>query len=131
MNELYNKSIDTTSFSFRDLLSVDRWEKWTPTFTSLTTVGTESFSGRFRIIGRKVEFQAQISAGTSIASTAGTTYMALPIPAVGTTGLAVMTNGTTNVAVGVCHIDSTNSRCYLPTQGASGNTFMLAGWYEA
>jgi hypothetical protein len=41
-----------------------------------------------------------------------------------------MTNDTTNIAVGVCHIDHATSRCYLPAQAASGNTFTLAGWYE-
>ena len=39
-------------------------------------------------------------------------------------------NLTTNVSVGTGVIDATNSRCYLPSQSASGNTFSLAGWYE-
>lgn len=130
MNELYNKSIDTTSFAYRDLLSVDRWEVFTPSFGSLTVVGALAATGRFRIIGRKVEFQVQFSAATSIASSAGTDYMSLPIEAGGTSGMASMTNDTTNIAVGACHIDVATSRCYLPSQGASGNTFHLAGWYE-
>lgn len=130
MNELYNKSIDSTSFAFRDLLSVDRWESFTPTFTSLTVVGDTAYSGRYRIVGRQLQFQVELSAGTSIASTAGTTYMALPIEAAGLSGVATMTNDTTNIAVGVCHIDVTNSRCYLPTQAASGNVFNLCGHYE-
>ena len=129
MNELQNKSIDTTSFAYRDLLSVDRWESFTPSF-SLTVVGTPVYVGRYRIVGRQLQFQVSLGATTSIASVAGTNYMTLPVPANGITGVAVMTNDTTNIAVGLCHIDVTNSRCYLPSQAASGNAFVLAGWYE-
>jgi hypothetical protein len=48
----------------------------------------------------------------------------------GISGMGVMTNDTSNIAVGVCHIDVATSRCYLPSQVASGNTFKLCGWYE-
>lgn len=131
MNELYNQNIDSTSFAYRDLLSVDRWESFTPSFTSLTVVGATSYTGRYRIVGKMMQFQVVFSAATSIASSAGTTYMSLPVAAQGAgAGMAVMTNDTTKVAVGTCHVDVTNSRCYLPAQAASGNTFNLAGWYE-
>jgi hypothetical protein len=93
-------------------------------------VGLLSVEGRYRINGRQLEFQARVTAATSIASVAGTDYMTLPIGANGISGIAVMTNDTTNVAVGVCHIDVTNSRCYLPSQVASGNVFTLCGSYE-
>lgn len=130
MNELYNKTIDSTSFAYRDLLSVDRWESFTPTFGSLTVVGATTYVGRYRIVGRQLQFQVSFRAVTSIASVAGTDYFTLPIGAAGLGGMAVMTNATTNIAVGVCHIDVLNSRCYLPAQGASANTFTLVGWYE-
>ena len=122
------KILDETSFAFRDLTSQDLWTNFTPVFGSLTVVGATNYSGRFRVVGRMLQFQVEFSAATSIASVAGTDYMNLPIAQAGLSGMAVMTNDTTNIAVGVCHI--TNSRCYLPTQGASGNTFHLAGWYE-
>ena len=123
MNELQR-------FSQRDAAGQDKWESFTPTFTSLTVVGATSYSGKYRKVGRAVEFQVQFSAATSIASTAGTTYMTLPVAAKGLSGMAVMTNKTGNTAVGTCHIDTTNSRCYLATQAASGNTFTLFGIYE-
>lgn len=123
MNELQR-------FSQRDAAGQDKWESFTPTFTSLTVVGATSYSGKYRKIGRAVEFQVQLSAATSIASTAGTTYMTLPITAKGLSGFGIMTNKTANTSVGNCHIDTTNSRCYLPTQGASGNTFTIFGSYE-
>lgn len=121
---------DLSSFSYRDITGQDRWQSFTPSFGSLTVVGGTTYSGRYRIVGRSVQFQVSLSAATSIASTAGTTYLTLPIAAKGLAGISAMTNDTTNIAVGVCHIDVTNSRCYLPTQGASGNTFTIFGSYE-
>ena len=122
---------DLESFAWLNLVGVDSWLPFTPVFTSLTVVGATTYTGRWRAVGRKIEFQVSLLAATSIASTAGTTYMALPVtPANGISGQASMTNATTNVAVGLGHIDVTNSRCYLPAQTASGNTFNVAGWYE-
>lgn len=132
MNALDDKQIDLHGFSYRDLLGQDTWITFTPVFGSLTVIGATSYSGRLRIVGKQCQFQVQFSAATSIASAAGTDYLTLPIPAAaaGFAGLATMTNDTTNIAVGVCHIDPATSRCYLPTQAASGSTFTLAGWYE-
>lgn len=122
--------VDQTSFAWRDLLSIDRWEAFTPVFGSLTVVGATTYTGRYRIVGKRLEFQVSFLAATSIASTAGTDYLTLPVTAKGLSGFAMMSNDTTNIAVGLCHIDVTTSRCYLPTQLASGNTFLLAGWFE-
>ncbi len=130
MNALDNEHIDKSSFSFNDIRGLARWETFTPVFGSLTVVGATSYSGRYRVIGRKLEFQVKFSAATSIASVAGTDYLTLPVPATGFAGGAAMTNDTTNVAVGLCHIDVATSRCYLPSQVASANTFNIAGWYE-
>lgn len=122
--------IDLKSFSHRDSIGQDKWTVFTPVFGSLTVVGATNYTGRFRIVGKSVEFQVQFSAATSIASVAGTDYLNLPVSAKGLAGMAVMTNDTTNISVGLCHIDVSTSRCYLPTQTASGNTFTLCGWYE-
>ena len=128
--ELEGKSLNVSGFSFRDLLDQDMWLSFTPVFGSLTVIGDTTYTGRMRKIGRSLDFQVTFLAATSIASTAGTDYLTLPITARGLSGIATMTNDTTNVAVGVCHIDVSTSRCYLPTQSASGNTFTLAGSYE-
>ena len=122
--------LDETSFAFLDITSQDGWKAFTVVFGSLTVLGATNYTGRYHTEGKVIRFQVRFSAATSIASVAGTDYLTLPIASRGLTGMAVMTNATTNVAVGVCHIDATNGRCYLPTQGASGNTFNLAGWYE-
>ena len=129
-NDFDNMSVDRASFAFKNLMGIDKWTLWTPVFTGLTLVGTPVYTGRFRFVGRQCFFQVQMVPGTTIASVAGTSYMALPSTALGLGGMATMTNDSTNVAVGVCHIDAATSRAYLPAQAASGSTFTLAGWLE-
>lgn len=131
MNDFDGVDVRKESFAYRDLVGQDKWDAFTLTFTSLAVVGATTYTGRWRRVGRAIEFQAQFLAATSIASTAGTTYLMLPTTAMGVAGSASMTNRTTNVAVGDCVIDVTNSRCYLPAQVASGNTFNIYGSYEA
>lgn len=121
---------DQTSFAYRDLTGQDLWLAFTPVFGSLTVVGATTYTGRYRVVGRSLQFQVSFSAATSIASVAGTDYLTLPVAAKGLAGLCVMSNDTTNIAVGICHIDVSTSRAYLPTQTASGNTFLLCGSYE-
>lgn len=113
----------------RDLKSIDQWDSFTVS-ASLTVVGAATYVGRYRIVGKQCFFQISAVSTTSIASTAGTHYFALPIAAKGIGGDASMTNATSNIAVGVGVIDTTNSRCYLPAQLASGDTFKVCGWYE-
>lgn len=128
--KLADVDADESSFAFRDLTDTDTWTPFDPVFGSLTTVGATNYSGRFRVVGRQCFFQVQFSAATSIASVAGTDYLTLPIGVQGLSGAMVMTNDSTNVAVGNCHVDVATGRCYLPTQTASANVFNLAGWCE-
>ena len=130
MNRLDDLLLDETSFSFNEIQGRDRWETFTPEFGSLTVVGATSYSGRYRFVGRKCEAQVQFSAATSIASVAGTDYLTLPFTAVGLSGFGVMTNDTSNVAVGLCHLDVATSRLYLPAQAASGDVFNLYFEFE-
>lgn len=130
MNFFDDLQIDQKSFSYRDLLDQDNWQSFTPVFGSLTVVGATNYVGRYRFVGKQMQCQVKFSAATSIASVAGTDYLTLPKTAKGITGFGVMTNDTTNVAVGLCHLDTTTSRLYLPAQGASGNTFNLYLEYE-
>lgn len=143
MNQLPFDIVNFGGFAARDLQGQDEWQ-WRDetviafdTQFSLTRVGTGSYDLRWRRVGKSCQFQASLSAATSIATTAGTSYMVLPVlsyksgtvPA-GLSGIVVMVNMTTNVAVGNGVIDVANSRAYLPTQSASGNTFALWGEYE-
>ncbi len=129
-NQFDNIVLDKDSFSYNDVIGLDRWKSFTPTFGSLTVVGATSYTGRYRIVGRQLQGQVSFSAATSIASVAGTDYLTLPVAAKGLSGIGVMTNNTTNIAAGLCHLDVPSSRLYLPTQTASGNTFTLYFEYE-
>jgi len=124
------QAVNIGGFAARDLQGLDRWESFTPVFGSLTVVGATNYTGRLRIVGKSVECQVKFSAATSIASTAGTDYLNLPIAAGGIAGFGVMTNDTANTAVGTCHLDVTTSRLYLPTQAASASVFTLYFTYE-
>lgn len=130
MSALDGLTIDPKSFAMRDLIGIDRWDEFTPVFGALTVVGDPTYTGRYRVVGAQCFFQVTLIATTSIESTAGTDYFGLPIPAKGIAGIAVMTDVTTNIAVGVCHIDVANGRCYIPTQSASGDMFSICGSYE-
>lgn len=130
MNELDDIRLDDASFSWNDIQGRSKWTPFTPVFTSLTVVGATTYVARYRIIGKACQFQVSLLAATSIASVAGTTYLDLPFTAMGLSGFVAMTNKTTNIAVGLGHIDVTNSRAYLPTQTASGNTFTIYGEFE-
>lgn len=129
MNEAGLPTDNQSGFAYRDLLGIDRWEPFTVS-ASLVVVGTPTYVGRYRIVGKQCEFQVSLVASTSIATTAGTHYITLPIIANGLSGIATMTNDTTNIAVGICHIDVATSRCYVPTLVASGDTFTICGSFE-
>lgn len=120
---------NSQSFSYQDLFEKVTWQSYTPT-ENITFVGAETLTGRFIIIGPICFVQVQFSGATSVATTAGTTYITCPKTAKGLGGTGTMVNSTANTAVGSCVIDVTNSRCYLPTQAASANSFTVTWWYE-
>jgi hypothetical protein len=122
--------ISQQSFSYGDLTGTDKWNIWTPVRSGWTDVGSPTVSGQFHIVGRQVFIQVKIVPGTTVATTAGTSYISLPIPAAGIGGDGSMVNVTTLVAVGACAIDVTMSRIYVPTQAATGNTLTVSGWYQ-
>ena len=80
MNQLYNG---------------DRGNLWTPSFTSLGSTGTPTFSGKFYFISKSLVYlRAIITPATDTSSTAGTTYM---------TGMPF-----TIAANGTCHAVASN-----------------------
>lgn len=129
-DQLFNAIVNFSGFAWRDLIGQDRWTTWDPSRTGWTDVGTPTVSGRYRLNGRKCEFQVQVVPSTTVATTAGTSYIGLPVPAAGIAGDGSMVNIATMIAVGSCAFDVTNSRVYVPTQTAIGNTLTIAGWYE-
>ena len=130
MNQFDDLWLDQNSFAWRELIGQDMWQDWTPTRTGWTDVGTPTVTGRFRVVGRQCFFQVQVVPGTTCATVAGTSYIALPLTAAGLAGDGSMMNLTTLVAIGVCAFDVTNSRVYVPAQVATGNTLTIVGWFE-
>ena len=128
MNELDDKTLFKQGFAYLNLLNQDRWESWTVAY-SFATATSLTVVGRYKVVGRQCFFQVQ-SSGTSIATTAGTSYITLPLTAIGYGGQGQMDNVTANTTVGVGVISVANNRFYPPTQGASGNTFTFSGWFE-
>ncbi len=120
--------LDVTSFAYRNIIGQDKWESFTVTY-SFTTATSLTLTGRYHIVGKQCFFQVK-STGTSLETTAGTSYIQLPLTAKGYGGTGTMSNDTANTSVGVGHIDVANSRFYPPTQSASGNDFTFAGWFE-
>lgn len=123
-------SINFGSFSFRDLIGQDKWEAWTPVPVGMTEVGTATYYGRHRKVGAQRFFQITIVAGTTTASTAGTTYFPLPTASKGYAAMANAYDATALTPIDVCAIAISDSRCYTPTWVATGNVIKIAGWYE-
>lgn len=110
------------------------WHTWTPTRTGWTDLGAApTVTARYSQIGNRVSFQVKVDPDTSTATTAGTSYISLPIAAnqLSISGDGSMGNTTTNIAIGSCVFDLVNGRCYVPTQAATANNLVIAGWYEA
>jgi hypothetical protein len=108
------------------------WTSYTPTRTGWTDVGTPTVTARYCQVRNVVFFQIKVVPATSVATVAGTSYVSLPasINASALGGDGSMVNDTTFVSVGNCVFDVSNSRCYVPSQTATGNTLSISGWYE-
>lgn len=128
MNVFDNTEIAFGSFSYADLRGTDSWSPFTVSYSFATATGL-TVVGRYKVVGKQCFWQMQ-SSGTSLATTAGTSYIALPVTAAGYGGCGTMTNVTTKIAVNLGHVNVSDNRFYPPTQGASGNTFIFAGWNE-
>lgn len=129
--EVFFESIKQESFAYKDFIGQDGWNTdWTVARSGFTEVGTPTLTGRFHVIGRQCFFQVQVIPSTSVATTGGTSYIELPITAKGLGGDGSMTDRTTLLGIGNIVIDVTNSRAYVPTQAATADTLLIAGWYE-
>lgn len=108
------------------------WSSWTPTRTGWVDVGSPTVTARYCQIRNVVYIQIKIVPSTTTATTAGTSYINLPVACGASSigGDGTLQNDTTFIAIGNCVFDIANSRCYLPTQGATANTLAIAAWYE-
>lgn len=132
VNPFDGVGIAQQSFAWADLMGRDRWETtWTPAATSWTFVGTPTWSGRHKFVGRQCHFQAKVVPATSLATTSGVSYINLPIAAAGFGAAIVMHDITAFTSATLCSLDVVNSRVYvLTTIGANGGTWIIAGNFE-
>jgi hypothetical protein len=80
---IYSPVVDETGVAelpwvlyFNQIFTGDTGTDWTPTFTSLTTVGTPTIKGSYyKIIQGIAYFRVDIVPATSTSSTAGTTFI--------------------------------------------------------
>ena len=113
------------------LFNIGSWASWTPTRTGWTDVGTAPVvTANYVRTGNIINFEIKVVPGTTVATTAGTSYVSLPVTAAGLSGDASMVDLTTLIAIGDCVIDVANSRVYVPTKIATGDSLLIAGWYR-
>ena len=113
-----------------DVISRTAWTPFTAARTGWTDVGVPTVTARYSQIKNVCYFQVNIVPDTTVATTAGTSYIALPLTAFGFTGSGNMSDLTTLIGIGDCVIDAATSRIYVPTQIATADTLAVSGWFE-
>ena len=100
---------------------------FTPTFTSLTTTGSPTYSGKYIRIGKTVRFVVVITPnGGTTASIAGTTYFSgLPTASFVGGGLSAVDGGINDLGNGLV----STIYAYTPTWVANGNQIVISGSY--
>lgn len=102
---------------------------WTPVPTSLTVVGTPTYTGKWTRIGREVFIHLTVKSTTSTASTANTTYFSGLPYAVGLGSTVSAVNNATVASLGIGLIDTSNV-IYTPSWTSGANqTITLSGFY--
>jgi hypothetical protein len=110
---------------FSNMVNGDAGASWTPTFVSLTEVGTATKTGRYWRINKSFAyFEIVITPGTNTSSTAGTTYCDnFPLDVAGQSVCHAMTVPASVVAGTV----ETNNRIYPPSWTTITSPVTLAG----
>ena len=123
-----------TQSASTDANTLDDYEEgtWTPSWTSLTVVGTPTYTGTYIKIGRMVYCQLSVSSTTSTASVANTTsFTGLPyVQATGPGNHSTMTavNNSTVASIGVGLVNT--SLGYTPTWAAAADV-IISFFYKA
>lgn len=115
---------------FNSLFNGDTGTQWSPVFTSLTTVGSPTITGKAYRIGRSlVFFRVTIVPGTSTTSVAGTTYINnFPFIMAGD-GICFAVSGLLGSNSGMC--DLASNRVYVPGWSAVTVPLSIIGIVEA
>jgi len=127
-NTLASAGIANNYFSYADCpVGFPAWFNWTPSWTGLTAVGAVTTAGIFNIVGRMVKFKATVTAATSTAATAVTTYIGNP--PISPIGYDVVLATDTNVSTIGTSLSAPN-RLYVPTWSARAGFVILSGTYQ-
>ena len=113
-----------------DVISRTAWTPFTAVRTGWTDVGAPTVTARYSQVKNVCYVQVKIVPDTSVATTAGASYIDLPLPAFGFTGTGGMSDLTTFIGIGDCVVDAATSRVYVPTQIATADTLAIACWFE-
>jgi hypothetical protein len=100
---------------FNGMYQGDAGTTWTPTFVSLGSTGTPTFTGEyFRLSARLIFFRVVVTPATDTTSTAGTTY-------IDNFPLTIANDG-------VCHAVSANVGSLAGMVVKTGNRIYVPGW---
>lgn len=114
---------------FDQIFRGDAGTSWTPTFTSLTTVGSPTITGRYYQISKYLcYFTIKIVPSTSTTSVAGTTYANFPLT-MKADGICFAVSGLLGSSSGMC--DSATNRVYTPAWSAVTIPLTIIGVVEA
>lgn len=134
---LYNPVVDQGGVAslpwtlfFNQLFTGDTGTEWTPTFTSLTTVGTPTITGRYYKLSQNLSyFTVRVVPETSTTATAGTTYIDnFPLDITGD-GACLAVSGLVGGNAGMA--EAATNRIYVPAWTAVTVPLTVVGLVEA
>jgi len=115
---------------FTGIFNGDAGTSWSPTFTSLTTVGTPTFDAKYyRLSQSIVYFRITITPSTDTTSVAGTTYIDNFPLTFRADGICFAVSGGLGSASG--QVVASNNRIYVPAWTAVTVPLTIVGLAEA
>lgn len=116
---------------FNNLFTGDTGTAWTPTFTSLTSVGTPTITGRYYQISRNLAyFAVMVTPATNTSSTGGTTYVNnFPLDVVNDGVCLTVSSNLSLASAG--YVTASNDRIYTPTWATVAVPVLTVGIVEA
>lgn len=114
---------------FNSVFQGDYGTDWTPVFASLTSVGTPTITGNYKLISRQlVFFRITVTPATSTTATAGTTAVTNFPATFSNNGIvfALANNSGTNSGV----VNATDNKIYVPAWSAITTPVTIIGLAE-
>lgn len=115
---------------FNSVFQGDYGTDWTPVFDSLTSVGTPTITGNYKLVSRQlVFFRITVTPSTSTTATSGTTAVTNFPMTFSNHGIvfAVANNSGTNSGM----VNATDNKIYVPSWSAVTTPVTIIGLAEA